>query len=603
MSQRINCFNVSRFDEKDGVMTVTAIARHVGPLIYRSDSGSRVEFVPPDLIRGLDSDGRPHIAGLAGATVTSEHPVSLISYDDSLRQQVEVGRVKPKVKVYKDDRAEVEIEVYDSKTQDDIRAGRKRGLSVGYQVSVVKQDGEWNGIKYGYVQQAPWKVDHVAIVAHPRAPEALITRYDSDDHDIAWHVDDSISTNEDAMPRNIAIGDEVFSVSDDNLANQILMLLAQKRSLENQVEQMADEMSEGEDEGESEGYMDSDDETEEYTDSTEGSDREDSEEHFDKGPGCPGPGNCLKGSKVKAKKETQSLNKLGKGSGNAERQARIEQLKRKQAAKQKLKKAAEGSGPEYEMIAAKAASGKGVKGMNVAVPKGSRLSDVQDVERLSQKLGKEFEARKKKSKKKDSEFNSDAGCEPKGKTMKKKPYMEEDEEMMDSQEFTSNYEDSEDHTDSDIQLLLDRIDALEAELSVAKRILDSQESHEDSEEDHTDALETAVQNRLDSLFAVYEDAKDYLPADFKLDGSMTAPDVMKAAVLNFDSEIELNSDSAIEGAYSFMKRHWNRDGVRMLQDSVDRAVLTPVRTDAAAIRQARMDEDYQRGRKSLKQSR
>lgn len=233
MAVRLNTAEITHFDDDDrGVMTVTAIARHVDVLRYRSDSGDRLELVPPDLIRGYDDDGRPHVAQLAGATATNEHPLhGLIADSDEIRNSVEVGKALPKVKVYKDDRAEVTIEVYDSETQDAIRRGEKRGLSVGYRCNVIKQDGVWKGKRYTHIQQPPFHVDHIAIVANPRAPEALISRFDSDDlEDVAWQVDaaENFTTDKDdsAMTYTVTVEGRPIILDSADDAQAINKLIA-----------------------------------------------------------------------------------------------------------------------------------------------------------------------------------------------------------------------------------------------------------------------------------------------------------------------------------------------------------------------------------------
>lgn len=194
MALRFNTGTITHFDDKGDRLLVTGVARHAGILKYRSDSGERYEFVPPSFNAALDSNGFPYIGQLGGAIATREHPPCLISHDADLRERYQVGEVQPQVKVYKDGKVEVTVEVYDAATIDDIKSGRKRGFSCGYQTNVVQQDGEWNGQRYTHVQSEPVKFDHLAIVGHPRAPEALITRVDSDTRhadgfEVAWSAD------------------------------------------------------------------------------------------------------------------------------------------------------------------------------------------------------------------------------------------------------------------------------------------------------------------------------------------------------------------------------------------------------------------------------
>lgn len=192
-------------------MVVEALARHPGVLRYTSDSGYRYELVTPEFIKQVDENGIPFIAQLGEAPVTHEHPTTLIRADSAGEEYYEttlrtdsgpvevidrvddqsgrvVGQVQPLVKVYRSGRVKVLMDVEDPLTQEAIRKGEKRGVSMGYACGVIRKDGEWNGLHHTHQQVAPIKIDHLAIVANPRAPEALITRFDAADvdGDVAW---------------------------------------------------------------------------------------------------------------------------------------------------------------------------------------------------------------------------------------------------------------------------------------------------------------------------------------------------------------------------------------------------------------------------------
>lgn len=178
-------------EDSDGVMTIEAIARHSGVLRYRSDAGDRFELVPDDLITAKDESGLPVMGWLAGAPATNEHPIGVIRYDQDSRKAVQVGKVQEDIHIYKDAdgirKVRVRIDVADPVTQQEIRDGKKRGVSMGYMCGVKADSGEWNGQPYTHIQEMPLRIDHLAIVANPRAPEALITRFDAADvADVAW---------------------------------------------------------------------------------------------------------------------------------------------------------------------------------------------------------------------------------------------------------------------------------------------------------------------------------------------------------------------------------------------------------------------------------
>lgn len=172
-------------DNSDGSLSVTAIARRSGIMRYRSDSGDRLEFVPPELIDARDDQGRPVMGMLAGAPNTNEHPAQIIRYSTDSRKAVQVGRVNEEIHIFNDADGErsvkVRFDVNDPETIEDIRSGRKKGVSLGYLCNVVREDGEYKGQKYTHKQAMPFTIDHLAIVANPRNPGALITRFDSDD--------------------------------------------------------------------------------------------------------------------------------------------------------------------------------------------------------------------------------------------------------------------------------------------------------------------------------------------------------------------------------------------------------------------------------------
>jgi hypothetical protein len=221
MSFRLAAFPITHFDydESRKSLKLTGIARHAGSMTYRSDAGDRVEFVSPDLNKALDSQGLPYIRQLGGAPVTCEHPPNLIRQDAEKRKQYQVGEVAPKIKVYHDGRVQVDIEVFDSATIDAVTSGRKRGFSMGYRCNVVRQDGIHQGQRYTHVQSAPIEIDHLAIVASPRAPEALIQGYrdaanavvdfhrdsEGDGFAIAWRIDTKVGDRKNRNGRSYVL--------------------------------------------------------------------------------------------------------------------------------------------------------------------------------------------------------------------------------------------------------------------------------------------------------------------------------------------------------------------------------------------------------------
>jgi hypothetical protein len=182
-SVRFNDLTITRFDTDDaGTMTVTAIARAPGPLVYRNMDGTvRTEVVSSDFLRRLDVDEFPLAGRLAGIPVTLEHPPHLLRQDANEIKKYGKGAVKSKgIKVYSDGRTEVQFEVMDSDAQEAIRSGEKPGVSLGYLCNTVHRDGI-------YYQEEPYAPDHLAITGSPRAKEAVITGFRMDSgEDVAW---------------------------------------------------------------------------------------------------------------------------------------------------------------------------------------------------------------------------------------------------------------------------------------------------------------------------------------------------------------------------------------------------------------------------------
>ncbi|MGC8710965.1 MAG: DUF2213 domain-containing protein [Leptodesmis sp.] len=207
-----------RFDSESGVMRCTCVARSAGVLKYRRPDGSEWrEFVSPELQRAVDSEtGMPLVAGLAGLPVTREHPVSLLRGDSDAIAKHKVGETRNKVHVYSDGKVEVTFDVFDAQTQEEIRSGRKTGVSVGYECGSKVESGVWNGERYDALQTLPLKWDHIAVCANPRNPEATITRFDSCGDDVAVQISDTPLNRYDADDKQqlyqIEVGGRPFMV-------------------------------------------------------------------------------------------------------------------------------------------------------------------------------------------------------------------------------------------------------------------------------------------------------------------------------------------------------------------------------------------------------
>ena len=174
--------NIENFERLDGgSLKVHAIARTPGILTYYDSNGPRRELVTSAFLRSTDDTGFPLAGQLAELPVTLEHPPSLLRNDATKIQQYSVGKTAPKVKVYEDGRIQVEMEVSADEAIQAVESGAKRGVSLGYLCDINRTDGVYNGARYDAEQCAPFEADHLAIVASPRATNALIQSFERTD--------------------------------------------------------------------------------------------------------------------------------------------------------------------------------------------------------------------------------------------------------------------------------------------------------------------------------------------------------------------------------------------------------------------------------------
>lgn len=150
-------------------------------LQYRNGNQIRGELVSPLFLRKLDSDGLPIIRKIAGIPTTNEHPSFLFKYRPDAKEKLQTGQVKPEIHVFKDGATQVTFETWDGATQNLIRTGEQKGVSLGYEVGTIPAQGTWDGLPYQYEQSEPFHADHLATVRNPRAKDALIRHFDSED--------------------------------------------------------------------------------------------------------------------------------------------------------------------------------------------------------------------------------------------------------------------------------------------------------------------------------------------------------------------------------------------------------------------------------------
>ena len=420
---------IDHFDAKDGVMTVTAIAREPGVLAYKDRDGSvRRELVSHEFLRRLDSDGMPLISRIGGAPICNEHPIDgLIRNDADRLKRYKVGESHHKIHVYTDGKTQVTFDVFDPETQDDIKFGRKDGISVGYLTNVKHEAGTWHGEHFDAMQDEPFEVDHIAVCKTPRANGARIKAFKFDSAevaDIAWQIDS-------VEPQKSASAEEPTAVKPTGEEPMSYTTTVMDRPI----------------------TLDSADDAEVVN---------------------------------KLKAYVESL------------ETKVDSLQAKLDAK---KKASDEDEEDME--------------------------DDGDDEDMEDKNGKPLPAfiRNRMKKKNDAIADLEAR----------------------------------------IDSLSSELETKDGELAVLQTIVGRADSEEESTERmDAETIATEVQARLDSLFEAYNDAKEYLPAEFKLDGQTTVASIQTAALQSLDAEFKLDSDEAIAGAYATMKRWARKDsGVQL----------------------------------------
>lgn len=205
--------NIKEFKRQDsGSLEVTAIARTPGILTYYDSNGPRRELVTTAFLRSSDQSGFPIAGGLANLPVTLEHPPALLRKDAGKIKQYGVGKTGPEVHVSKDGQIKVVMEVEREDAIAAIESGEKRGVSLGYLCNIARKDGTYEGARYDAEQCAPFEADHLAIVANPRAKNALIQSFERTDDatDIAVAYFEEFETNSNVVdsPRSDSMGTE-----------------------------------------------------------------------------------------------------------------------------------------------------------------------------------------------------------------------------------------------------------------------------------------------------------------------------------------------------------------------------------------------------------
>ena len=158
---------------EEGFLKVDAVVTRTGVFTYRNADGSlRRELRHPDDVFRLDS-----LRTLKMLPITNEHPDSVFVTSENAKE-LSVGYTGEDVRP---DGAFIisPLKVTDSAAINAVENG-KQGLSLGYELVLVAEDGEYKGERYDF-RQTKIRYNHLAIVANPRAGDEARIHLDEND--------------------------------------------------------------------------------------------------------------------------------------------------------------------------------------------------------------------------------------------------------------------------------------------------------------------------------------------------------------------------------------------------------------------------------------
>lgn len=163
-------FKMTKTDE--GFLKGRAIITRTGIFKYqRSDGSIYNELRTPEEVFANDS-----IESFKLKPITNDHPQEKVNADNVKKYQV--GNIGDDVK-RDGDHLTASIIVTDSAAIADVEGGKKE-LSLGYQVALIKEDGNFNGQDYQF-KQTNIRGNHLAIVYQGRAGHQARLNLDSQD--------------------------------------------------------------------------------------------------------------------------------------------------------------------------------------------------------------------------------------------------------------------------------------------------------------------------------------------------------------------------------------------------------------------------------------
>lgn len=218
----------------EGYLEGYAIATRTGVFPYMKADGSiQRELRLPEEVFKDDA-----INSFKLLPITNDHPQQAVNSDNI--KELAVGFTGEDIK-REDSYLVTKLKITDKDAINEINSG-KRGLSYGYEVELVKEDGVYNGERYDYVQKNI-KGNHLAIVYQGRAGDKARLRLDEQE---AICVFNNFNNNDLTMKKirldgkDYEVSEEVFSRL-NTLETDNSDLKNTKKDLQNKVDSLEGE--------------------------------------------------------------------------------------------------------------------------------------------------------------------------------------------------------------------------------------------------------------------------------------------------------------------------------------------------------------------------
>jgi len=156
----------------------------------------------------LPEDVESSMETLVGIPVTNNHPEELVSTENASEYLIGMSSDRPKmIKLDTDpthDYIQQKITIFDEEAIEEIKAGTKRELSLGYTLDLEEASGEWEGRAYDCIQRNI-RYNHLSLVKKGRAGELCKLQLDGKEVNLDGVSSDNVLTN-------INVGEDMLNI-------------------------------------------------------------------------------------------------------------------------------------------------------------------------------------------------------------------------------------------------------------------------------------------------------------------------------------------------------------------------------------------------------